>query len=139
MSAQADKKRKFYGKLNTKNMHGEVHKIWYTKHEEPDPVQFYQLCDREWQSTDLLEKQIDNRVIVEMLLDKVTAKERNIMIMRFVQEMTLEEVGAQYGITKERIRQIENKAIRKCKYWMRQENQFHTAMREHRERMKEAV
>jgi RNA polymerase primary sigma factor len=31
-------------------------------------------------------------------------------------ERTLEEVGTHFGVTRERIRQIENKALRKLKY-----------------------
>ena len=31
-------------------------------------------------------------------------------------EHTLEEVGSHFGVTRERIRQIENKALRKLKY-----------------------
>jgi DNA-directed RNA polymerase sigma subunit (sigma70/sigma32) len=33
--------------------------------------------------------------------------------------MTLEEVGKHYGVTRERIRQVENKAIRKLRNPMR--------------------
>ena len=33
--------------------------------------------------------------------------------------MTLEEVGQHYGVTRERIRQVENKAIRKLRNPMR--------------------
>ena len=47
-------------------------------------------------------------------------KESDVLKMRFgldgSEEMTLEEVGEVYGITRERIRQIEQKAMRKIRY-----------------------
>ena len=58
--------------------------------------------------------------IVDDVLGTLPAREAEILRMRFgiTQEkaMTLEEVGGHYGITKERIRQIENKAIRKLRH-----------------------
>jgi RNA polymerase primary sigma factor len=46
-------------------------------------------------------------------------KEADILRMRFGigadKPMTLEEVGQHYGVTRERIRQVENKAIRKLR------------------------
>ena len=61
-----------------------------------------------------------NSQIVRAVLDTLPTREGEIMKMRFgidhEKAMTLEEVGKVYGITKERIRQIENKAIRKLRH-----------------------
>jgi RNA polymerase primary sigma factor len=54
------------------------------------------------------------------ILDKLTPREAKVLRMRFGIEMstdhTLEEVGKQFDVTRERIRQIEAKAIRKLKH-----------------------
>lgn len=61
-----------------------------------------------------------NKQIVDDVLGTLPAREAEILRMRFginqEKAMTLEEVGGHYGITKERIRQIENKAIRKLRH-----------------------
>ena len=61
-----------------------------------------------------------NSQIVRDVLSTLPTREGEIMKMRFgidqEKAMTLEEVGNVYGITKERIRQIENKAIRKLRH-----------------------
>lgn len=60
-----------------------------------------------------------NSQIVRDVLETLPTREAEIIKMRFgidnEKAMTLEEVGKVYGITKERIRQIENKAIRKLR------------------------
>ena len=60
-----------------------------------------------------------NKQIVASILDTLGSREAEILKMRFgidaEKAMTLEEVGAHYGLSKERIRQIENKAIRKLR------------------------
>ncbi len=53
------------------------------------------------------------------LLDNLTPREAKVLRMRFGIEMntdhTLEEVGQQFGVTRERIRQIEAKALRRLR------------------------
>ncbi len=60
-----------------------------------------------------------NKQIVASILDTLGSREAEILKMRFginaEKAMTLEEVGNHYGLSKERIRQIENKAIRKLR------------------------
>lgn len=54
------------------------------------------------------------------VLDSLTQRERNVLILRFgLQDgysRTLEEVGKQFNVTRERIRQIEAKALRKMRH-----------------------
>ena len=54
------------------------------------------------------------------ILDTLTEREADVLRMRFGmfdgRTHTLEEVGQQFGVTRERIRQIENKAIRKLRH-----------------------
>ena len=60
------------------------------------------------------------RDIVKDVLDSLTPREAKVMRMRFGIEMTsdhtLEEVGKQFDVTRERVRQIEAKALRKMKH-----------------------
>ena len=60
------------------------------------------------------------RDVVKDILDSLTPREAKVLRMRFGIEMstdhTLEEVGKQFDVTRERIRQIESKAVRKLKH-----------------------
>jgi len=59
------------------------------------------------------------------VLDSLTSREAKVLRMRFGIEMntdhTLEEVGKQFDVTRERIRQIEAKALRKLRHPTRSE------------------
>ncbi|MFA5596647.1 MAG: RNA polymerase sigma factor RpoD [Pusillimonas sp.] len=60
------------------------------------------------------------RDVVKEVLDSLTPREAKVLRMRFGIEMstdqTLEEVGKQFDVTRERIRQIEAKALRKLRH-----------------------
>ena len=61
-----------------------------------------------------------NGDVVNTVLDTLSDREANILRLRFgiggKKAMTLEEVGKEYGLTRERIRQIEAKALRKLRH-----------------------
>jgi RNA polymerase primary sigma factor len=62
----------------------------------------------------LLKEQLDD------VLDTLTDREKRVLELRFGIEdgrpRTLEEVGKEFGVTRERIRQIEAKALRKLRH-----------------------
>ena len=65
-------------------------------------------------SYQLLKEQIDE------VLDSLNEREKRVLQLRFGLEdgrsRTLEEVGREFGVTRERIRQIEAKALRKLRH-----------------------
>jgi len=72
------------------------------------------LAPTEAASQQLLKEQIDK------VLDDLTEREKKVLQLRFGLEdgraRTLEEVGKEFSVTRERIRQIEGKAIRKLRH-----------------------
>ena len=56
---------------------------------------------------------------IDRALSTLTERERDIIKLFFgigVQEMTLEEIGERFGLTRERVRQIKEKAIRRLRH-----------------------
>lgn len=69
---------------------------------------------------------LDNEFLAKALLDTLLTleeKEQEILIARFglkgTRAKTLEEIGLEYGVSKERIRQIEQKALKKLRHPLR--------------------
>lgn len=64
-------------------------------------------------------READKQVILSVL-NTLTEKERDVMTLRFGigtdNPLTLEEVGEKYNVTRERIRQIENRALKKLRH-----------------------
>jgi RNA polymerase primary sigma factor len=75
------------------------------------------LAPTEATSQQLLKEQIDR------VLDELTEREKKVLQLRFGLKdghaRTLEEVGREFSVTRERIRQIEGKALRKLRHPMR--------------------
>ena len=71
---------------------------------EPDPIQDYDPDEG------------DERIHwVLHAVSKLTRREQLIIAMRFLHDMTLEECGVHMDVTRERIRQIEARALRRIK------------------------
>lgn len=64
---------------------------------------------------------------VKKILDQLNPKEKDVLILRYGlddngQKKTLDEIGNRYGVSRERIRQIETRAIAKLKKMCRNQN-----------------
>ncbi|MGX7434975.1 RNA polymerase sigma factor RpoD [Aerococcus sanguinicola] len=72
------------------------------------------MSPEEFTSQEMLKEQLNE------VLDTLTDREENVLRLRFGledgQSKTLEQVGKQFGVTRERIRQIEAKALRKLRH-----------------------
>ena len=72
------------------------------------------LAPADYASQELLREQVDS------VLDSLSERERAVLRLRFGlvdgRNRTLEEVGKEFNVTRERIRQIEAKALRKLRH-----------------------
>lgn len=64
---------------------------------------------------------------IRKILNQLSQKERDVLILRYGLDnngvkKTLDEIGSQYGVSRERIRQIENRAISKLKNFVKMKN-----------------
>lgn len=87
--------------------------------EDQDTEYYEVLVDESQKSVEESVIESDLKQEIEKCLERLKEKERDIIEKRFGlydgNVYTLEEIGKEYGVTRERIRQIESKAIRKLK------------------------
>lgn len=96
----------------------------YTIGEDDDTSVGDLIADTETTSPEEVAIQQERREAILKVLNTLSEKEKEVIMWRFGltdgEAKTLEEVGAIYGVTKERIRQIEIKALRKLRQPFRQ-------------------
>lgn len=96
----------------------------YTVGEDDDTSVGDLIADAEAISPEEIAIQQERRKAILKVLNTLSEKEKEVIMWRFGltdgEAKTLEEVGAMYGVTKERIRQIEIKALRKLRQPFRQ-------------------
>ncbi len=77
-------------------------------------------------SPDDIVEGIKRHEMISAWLEKLTENEKNVVILRFGLEdgdpMTLEKIGEEFGVTRERIRQIESSALKKLLYIITRES-----------------
>ena len=64
---------------------------------------------------------------IRKILNQLSQKERDVLILRYGLDSqgtkkTLDEIGTQYGVSRERVRQIENRAMSKLKKLCKNKN-----------------
>ena len=85
---------------------------------EKEPFESFETLEDTYEMPEVLDFEI--REAITKVLSTLTPREERVLRMRFGIGMntdhTLEEVGLQFSVTRERIRQIEAKALRKLKH-----------------------
>lgn len=108
----------FYGQLNTANNPSEVNRIWYSRDDELEPLPAWR-----WSFdyvTDL--EQVEQRELLGKILEAANLDERySLVLQRLVlEDCTLEDVGKELGVTRERVRQMEAKVLRRLRHVQQQ-------------------
>ena len=67
---------------------------------------------------DAPEYDITPKQIQKCLDDHLSDRESQVLLYRYRMNLTLEEIGKRYGVTKERVRQIEFRALLKLKKYL---------------------
>lgn len=58
----------------------------------------------------------ESELLLTMNIGWLTEREKKVLMLRFYHQKTLEEVGVEIGLQRERVRQIEAKALRKLRH-----------------------
>jgi RNA polymerase sigma factor (sigma-70 family) len=102
----------------------EVRHLWHTRHDEPSQQVFDRLPG--WMEEDQLDVDwgMDVVLVLREMFATLGQQECEVLWYRFWEDFTLEECGELYGVTKERARMIEARAIRKLKHPSRKHKLF---------------
>jgi len=110
-----DRMKRVSPKSRMAELPSEIRTLWQTRHDEPPPQVFTRFPRWMAPKEDDPDLHLDFRRLVADALQNLRPQERNVLVLRYWQDLTLEEVGLLEGLSKERIRQIEAKALRKIK------------------------
>ena len=104
----------YWGKLDIMNQPSMVRQIWFSRNDELPELP---TVDEPPQEPDTLDH-VATRDLLKKIIDKttLTLREEIVIIRRFVYGDTLDEAASKIGVTQERCRQIEIKALRKLKH-----------------------
>ena len=101
--------------------HPDVGRLWRSRDEEPQQEVFNRLPVWMIPPHEDRDTKIDLERLFPAILETLTNREQKLLWCRYWADLTLEESGLVFGVTRERIRQIEAKAIRRLKHPSRSE------------------
>jgi DNA-directed RNA polymerase specialized sigma24 family protein len=96
--------------------HPEVGSIWRSRNQELEQEVFDKQPPWMDPEEEDIDTQIDLKRLIPEVLETLTNRERKLLWCRFWADLTLDETGIVFDVTRERIRQIEAKAIRRLKH-----------------------
>jgi len=106
--------RRLFGEIAISELPSEIRRLWYTRDDEPETEEFNHLPG--WMEPPEPHQRRDLELVATYLLTTLTEREAELLIRRYWYEFTLEECGQQMSVTRERVRQIEMKALRKLRH-----------------------
>jgi len=96
--------------------HPKVGVLWRSRNDELEPEVFDGLPDWMEPEQSDLDRQRDVQQLIAEVMDSLTEREVEILRWRFWEDLTLEEAAIKLRVTRERVRQIEVKALRKLRH-----------------------
>jgi len=99
----------------------EVRSIWYTRNKELEPEVFERLP--KWMAPEVGQGDVQSDMsrLVADAFETISPKEAKVLRFRYWHDLTLDEIGQIFDLTRERIRQIEARALRKLRHPSRSE------------------
>jgi DNA-directed RNA polymerase specialized sigma24 family protein len=102
----------YYGQLQTKTLNPEVYRIWKTRDDELDELPFV------FEDTAVsYANEIENRNYAQKLWATANCSptEQVVLVQTIINGLTLQETGSELGVTPERVRQIQTRALKKLR------------------------
>lgn len=94
-------------------VHPVVRALWFQRDIEPELLSGEPAPDSTDESDPTRDR--DARVLFDWAMNMMTEREQEVIRLRFLDELTLQEIADELGVTRERIRQIERKAMRRVR------------------------
>ena len=112
----------YWGRLGAANLHASVGRIWFTRNDELPPLPTYEAVEDYNDSLEAYER----RELAFKLLEVAELRRREAYVVArcIMHGQTYSEVARELGVTQERIRQIEVKAVRKLKTVLREKHEL---------------
>ena len=112
----------YWGRLGAANLSGSVGRIWFTRNDELPPLPTYEAVE---DYNDSLEAYERRELALKLLeVPELRRREAYVVARRIMHGQTYSEVARELGVTQERIRQIEVKAVRKLKTVLREKHEL---------------